>query len=103
MYRNKDFRRFQDDKHQARQIKLLKSYWWSKDRLDDRTIGRLRERSFCDCGVSRCPMCGNPRNNRNLPVKEQLTVDELKYIDKFNEELKDLFKNNAPIVDWLKD
>jgi hypothetical protein len=104
MNRDGDFRRFQDDTHQLRQIKLLKSYWWgTQDSLTPRARGRLRERSFCDCGVSRCPMCSNPRYNRNLPIKEKLTIKERKYIEKFNEELRELYKTNNSIVDWLKD
>lgn len=103
MNRDENFRRFQDDIHQARQLKLLKLHWWRRDLLSPKVRGRLRERSFCDCGITRCPMCGNPRYNKNLAKTAQLTRDELRYIDKFNEELKDLCKNNDPIVSWLKD
>ena len=89
MQRTEEFRRFKTEVQQKRQIKLFKKYNPST-KLTDRTIGRFRRHSYCDCGVPKCPMCSNPRHNKLFSTKDQLTVKEQIWIEQYKQELKEL-------------
>jgi hypothetical protein len=90
MNRSEEYRRHQTAKHQQRQIRLYKQYKGSDTGLTDKTLGRFKKHSFCDCGTPNCPMCMNPRHNKVFSAKDQLTIDEQRWIEKFRDELKEL-------------
>lgn len=39
-----------------------------------RELHRYSKHHFMDCGISNCPLCGNPR--RNKTIKDHLTTQE---------------------------
>lgn len=44
--------------------------------------GYFVKNHILDCGNPMCCICGNPR--RNKKVKEKLTIQELKFVEKYN-------------------
>jgi hypothetical protein len=55
----------------------------------NRTLGRWRNLSFTDCGVPKCPMCGNPRRLTTRTGEHRLTMQERKANEAFNEQMSD--------------
>jgi hypothetical protein len=56
-----------------------------------RALGRWRNLSFTDCGVPRCPMCGNPRRLTTRSSDNRLTMQERKADESFHTQLLDYF------------
>lgn len=70
-------------KRTHRDKQLVKKIFWIKD--NPRNQARMRKnRKICSC-----PMCGNPRKHFG-----ELTNQELRFIDKYNQEIEDYATNN---------
>lgn len=92
MNRDEDYRRHKTEAHQKRQIKLHQAHniTNSNNDLSDKAKGKLRKQSYCDCGTTGCPMCGNARRNKMLKTKDRLTIQEQQFNEKFVHEIDEL-------------
>ena len=59
-------------------------------------MGRWRNLSFTDCGVPRCPMCGNPRRLTTRSSYDRLTMQERKANEAFDEQMSGYL---MPVID----
>lgn len=64
----------QKEAHIKRQVKIAKAHG-----LDVKDEHRFAKHNAMDCGVPDCPMCSNPRHNKN--VKHKMTRQEIRSID----------------------
>lgn len=69
-------RRYRDDVAVKRQVKIAKQHGYNFNDEVIREPHRLSKRHTMDCGKPHCILCGNPRRNKSLKKKDQLTTQE---------------------------
>lgn len=70
-------------RYQSRQIFYYKNLSFHYDDASEIEVaphrkGRFRKHSYKDCGVSRCPICDNPRRLRTYSGVDKITIQERK-------------------------
>ena len=83
--KHRGLRRANTKKYQNKQIRLYSSYFGELDTSEQQT-GRWRQHSWKDGGGCEC--CKNPRNSIFLSQEEQLTIQERKATDNFQDYLE---------------
>lgn len=60
------------------------------DQPSNAQLGRMRNHSFSDCGIPRCPMCGNDRRNKIYNKKDRITIQERKSNESYRQQMQDI-------------
>jgi hypothetical protein len=67
-------------------IKQRKHFNGASKQIDEAQPHRLAKKHAMDCGQPGCVICGNPRHNKFHKIKDQLTIQERKALQKKDDE-----------------